>query len=98
MKSSIRNTVLILVLISLLMSCADSESIVECLTDNTYGFWSGFWHGIISVISFICSLFYDDISVYAVNNNGAWYDFGFLIGVGSAGGSAASVRTRKQHI
>ena len=25
----------------------------------------------------------DDVAVYAYNNNGAWYDFGFLLGVGA---------------
>ena len=30
-------------------------------------------------------LFRDDITVYAQNNNGAWYAFGFLIGSGGWG-------------
>lgn len=27
------------------------------------------------------SLFVDDVAVYAVPNNGGWYDFGYFIGV-----------------
>jgi hypothetical protein len=30
--------------------------------------------------SFIGSLIWDDVAVYAVHNNGAWYDFGFVGG------------------
>jgi hypothetical protein len=32
------------------------------------------------VPSFICSLIFDDVAVYAVNNNGGWYNFGFVGG------------------
>lgn len=64
--------------------CADVSHVQECLpeTEHTYGFWGGVWHGMITVPSFIGSLMYDDIAVYAVNNNGAWYDFGFVGGLG----------------
>jgi hypothetical protein len=34
----------------------------------------------IMTFSFIGSLFSDDIAIYAVNNNGAWYNFGFIGG------------------
>ena len=44
------------------------------------GFWMGTWHGLISFFSFIGSLFDDSIVIYAVNNNGHWYDFGFVGG------------------
>ena len=65
-----------------LTSCADVSHVQECLpvTEHTYGFWGGTWHGMIMVPSFIGSLISDDIAVYAVNNNGAWYDFGFVGG------------------
>jgi hypothetical protein len=56
------------------------------------GFWAGFWHGLISPITFIVSLFAAGVRIYEVNNNGRWYDFGFIIGVSGAfggGGSAA---------
>lgn len=65
-----------------LSGCADASHIQECLpaVEHTYGFWGGAWHGMITEISFIGSLFSDDITIYAVNNNGAWYDFGFIGG------------------
>ena len=78
--------IIISVLILLLFtSCADTVP-YEVLTEDTpYGFWSGIWHGIIAPISFIGSLIWDDISMYAVNNNGGWYDCGFWFAVGGLG-------------
>lgn len=46
------------------------------------GFWLGVWHGIIAPITFIISLFTDNVSFYEVHNNGNWYDFGFVLGAG----------------
>ncbi len=55
------------------------------------GFWAGLWHGIIAPITFIISLFNPDVKMYETNNNGGWYDFGFLIGAScSLGGTGAS--------
>ena len=45
------------------------------------GFWAGLWHGVISPITFIVSLFSTKVRFYKVNNKGDWYDFGFMIGV-----------------
>jgi hypothetical protein len=83
---------LIVVCVLLLVGCADVETIGKCVNDHPYGFWSGLWHGWISPISFIGSLFSDDIAMYAVNNTGGWYDFGFVLGAGILGftGSKAS--------
>lgn len=82
-----RVSLLFLFLISLtLTSCADigiADSL--CLVGHKYGFWGGFWHGLITPFSFIGSLFNDEITIYAVNNNGGWYDFGFLLSVGGLG-------------
>ena len=63
------------------------------------GFWSGIWHGLISPITFILSLFTRNIYVFEVHNNGGWYTFGFLLGAsmtfGGSGGGAASRRKRR---
>ena len=45
------------------------------------GFWQGLWHGLISLVTFIVSLFNDNVTVYEVHNNGAWYNFGFILGM-----------------
>ena len=72
---------LVVIMISM-TGCADVSHVQDCLpvTEHTYGFWGGVWHGMIMTPSFIGSLFSDDIAVYAVNNNGAWYNFGFVGG------------------
>jgi hypothetical protein len=78
------------------ISCADVSHIQKCLppVEHTYGFWGGLWHGIIAPFAFIGELFTDDIAVYAHNNNGGWYDFGFLLGIGAftKGSSSATKR------
>jgi hypothetical protein len=74
-----------IILIIMFSGCADVENIDKCVTGHTYGFFGGLWHGIITPFSFIGSLFSDEISVYAINNSGGWYDFGFLLGVGGLG-------------
>lgn len=72
-------TVLIAALF-LLAGCAHVEPVQDCLTDVPYGFGWGLLHGIIAPFAFIIGLFKDDIAIYAVNNTGGWYDFGYLIG------------------
>jgi hypothetical protein len=46
------------------------------------GFWLGLWQGFIAPITFFISLFTDNVNIYEVNNNGNWYDFGFVVGAG----------------
>ncbi|MCZ2857483.1 hypothetical protein [Blastococcus sp. VKM Ac-2987] len=64
------------------------------------GFWLGLWHGIIVPITFVVSLFTDDVNIYEVVNDGNWYDFGFVFGLSvSFGGPARSgsaVRRRRR--
>ncbi len=83
-RKRIVGVIILIIVIALfaLTSCADVSQVQQCLppTEHTYGFWGGTWHGMIMVPSFIGSLISDDIAVYAVNNNGGWYDFGFVGG------------------
>ena len=52
------------------------------------GFWRGFWHGSIFPLAFFISLFNKKIGLYETHNNGAWYNFGFLLGLAmSLGGN-----------
>lgn len=69
----------------LLTGCAHREVVDACLKGHTYGFWGGLWHGIIAPFDFLGMLFRKDITMYAQNNNGCWYAFGFLIGSGGWG-------------
>ena len=79
-----------------LTSCADQINVYDCTKLwNQAGFWNGLWHGMTLPVSFWGSLFSDNIAIYAVNNNGNWYDWGFVIGAaGSLGGGAASASRR----
>jgi len=52
------------------------------------GFWAGLWHGLIVDITFLVSLVTTDVRIYEPKNNGRWYDFGFLLGVGLAWGGS----------
>jgi hypothetical protein len=45
------------------------------------GFWAGFWHGSIAPIALLVSLFKPGVGIYETNNNGPWYDFGFILGL-----------------
>lgn len=61
------------------------------------GFWQGLWHGMIAPITFIISLFTNGVAVYDVHNDGGWYNFGFLLGVGTIGGSAGTSASRRRY-
>jgi hypothetical protein len=59
------------------------------------GFWQGLWHGIIAPITFIVSLFDHNVQIYEVHNSGAWYNFGFLLGLSIIfGGSGRGSKRR----
>ncbi len=70
----------LLLLTVLTISCAEAVPLAVSVSTETYGFWHGLLHGIILPFSFIGSLFDDSIAVYAINNTGGWYDFGFVFG------------------
>lgn len=81
---------LVIILVS---GCAEVTPIKDCVHSEPYGFIGGLWHGFIAPASFIGSLFFDHIAMYAVNNNGGWYDFGFVLGAGILfGGSGKASR------
>lgn len=88
---------LLLILSALLFSCADSQPhVTNCLEGHQYGFWAGLWHGIIMPFSFIGSLIWDDVAVYAVNNNGGWYAFGFVLGAGTTIVGSTKVKKKRR--
>jgi hypothetical protein len=91
--------VAVLAIALLLSSCAAGPNpAVEAARDPA-GFWLGLWHGIILPVTFVISLFTDNVTVYEVANNGNWYDFGFFLGVAivlGGGGGGAGTRARKR--
>lgn len=83
----------ILVLILFLTGCADYVTFEQAVSIEPVGFLHGLWHGMIFTIAFIVSLFSDGTSVYAIYNNGGWYDFGVILGMASfTSGSACACR------
>jgi len=76
---------LILALIIVVASCAPGPNDLEKTPNaagRTAGFWLGIWHGLISPVTFIISIFSKNVRLYEVHNNGGWYNFGFVLGAG----------------
>ncbi len=92
----IRIVLLLIILVLVLTACAaGANPALDTPTSDgdVAGFWMGLWHGIIAPITFIISLFTDDVNLYEVHNNGNWYDFGFVLGAGILfGGGAGGAR------
>jgi len=84
--------IFVLLVVVLLTGCAanTNEMIGTAGTgQEVVGFWLGLWYGMISPISFIVSLLDSDIGIYEIHNNGNWYNFGFLLGIG--GGASQGI-------
>ena len=75
-------------LILLLAACAHQAPDAVAHAQGTPNFLHGLWHGFIFPFAWIGSLFTRDIAVYAVPNNGGWYDFGFFLGITVLGGGS----------
>ena len=95
-------TVLIVLLVGLLvlMGCAPGNDRWDpyVTPGNQAGFWAGVWHGLIIVITFIVSLFTDDVGLYEINNTGWPYNLGFLLGLMlSLGGGIRQCRSKRRH-
>lgn len=95
LRPILRALAALLLLAVILPGCADVTPIDPSVTATPYGFLGGLWHGFIAPLSFIGSLIDDDIAMYAVNNNGGWYDFGFVLGAGILFGGGSKARPRK---
>lgn len=74
-----------------LSACA--KQVGSAVAPTAPGFLLGLWHGFIFPVAWVLSLFVDDIAVYAVPNNGGWYDFGYFLGIVVFGVGARKTRT-----
>ena len=72
----------------LLSACASQIDAGVASGEDVPGFLWGLWHGFIFPFAWIGSLFDPGIAVYAVPNNGGWYDFGFFLGITVLGGGS----------
>jgi hypothetical protein len=92
--------VILLLALTLVAGCAAGpNSMVDTPNEEgaIAGFWQGLWHGIIAPITFVISLFNSDVGMYAIHNNGGWYNAGFLFGLGAiwGGGGSGAKRARR---
>ena len=82
MKKVILVIAIILVLLVLAGCAAATNSQVGTANaqGQPAGFLLGLWHGFISPVTFIISLFSKVVGIYEIHNNGNWYNFGFVLG------------------
>lgn len=87
-----RTALVITALVLALAACAAGPNTAAGQGPDAAGFWLGLWQGFIAPITFLVSLFNDTVGVYEVHNSGAWYDFGFMLGISTffSGGGAGS--------
>jgi hypothetical protein len=79
--------------VALLVSACAATQGPAAVEPGAPGFLFGVWHGFICPIAWIVSLFAGNVAIYAVPNNGGWYDFGYFVGIVFLG-----VGARKGHI
>lgn len=102
MKKAIFGILAIVILVSL-ASCAAGPNAMartENKDGKVAGFGLGLWHGVITPVTFIISLFKKSVGIYETHNNGGWYNFGFVLGLavifgGSGGAGRGSVNRRR---
>ena len=70
---------LVLALLAALAACANQAA--SGVAPGAPGFLLGLWHGFIFPVAWIVSLFVGKVAIYAVPNNGGWYDFGYFLGI-----------------
>jgi hypothetical protein len=74
-----------------LTACAATQA-PDAVAPGSPGFLLGLWHGFIFPVAWLVSLFANNVAIYAVPNNGGWYDFGYFLGIVVFG-----VGARKSH-
>ncbi len=88
----------ILILALALANCAPGPNDLEKtpgVKGKVAGFWLGLWHGLISPITFVISVFNKNVRLYEVHNSGGWYNFGFVLGAGLFLGGGILGRKKK---
>ncbi len=75
-----------------LTACAATQQ-SDAVAPTGPGFLLGLWHGFIFPVAWVVSLFVPKVAIYAVPNNGGWYDFGYFLGIVVFG-----VGARKSHV
>ena len=76
---TIRKITVLLPALITLAACA--QQVKSAVAPEAPGFLLGLWHGFIFPVAWVLSLFMPDVAIYAVPNNGGWYDFGYFLGI-----------------
>ncbi len=84
--------------LALAAGCAPGNERWNAETGRPANFWAGLWHGLIIVVTFIVSLFANNVGIYEPNNVGWPYNLGFLLGamIALGGGARSACRNKKQ--
>ena len=101
MKSSLALLMIVLLLLNILAGCAPGANQSKGTASergSVAGFWLGLWHGFIAPFVFVVSLFKQNLGIYEVHNDGAWYNFGYLLGLACFFGGSGNRAARQQHI
>ena len=67
-------------MLALLSACA-RQTAAGAIVAGSPGFLRGLWDGLVFPFAWVASLFVPEIAIYAVPNNGGWYDFGYFLGI-----------------
>lgn len=79
-----------LALAATLAACATQSA--ATVAPAAPGFLLGLWHGFIFPVAWVLSLFMPEVAIYAVPNDGGWYDFGYFCGIVFLGVGARKTR------
>jgi hypothetical protein len=71
---------LVVIAMLALTACAATQQ-SDAVAPTAPGFLLGVWHGFIFPVAWVVSLFAPKVAIYAVPNNGGWYDFGYFLGI-----------------
>jgi hypothetical protein len=83
----------VIILLAALALTACAQQAATAVQPAAPGFLYGVWHGFIFPVAWVISLFSGEAAIYAVPNNGGWYDFGYFVGIVFIGVGARKTRT-----
>ena len=89
----LRNAMVAAPPLALLAACARQAPSAVAHTPGVPGFLLGIWHGFIFPVAWVFSLFMPDVAIYAVPNQGGWYDFDYFVGIVFLGVGARGTQT-----
>ena len=99
MSNRMQRVLIAVVLLLFLSACVAGPNTsvdVPSSEGEVAGFFTGLWQGIIIPITFVISLFTENVSIYETHNTGGWYDFGFVLSVGTFLGSGRARAKRRR--